>query len=145
MHQCGRCKDIFRNLQLYMQHKASKICKIQNRGQAAPAKKQEMPKPAEKEIHHVQTMKPTNILEEAAKDTIYKQLEILVVDEEPEESHSTVDVQSISTQQNSSAITYVAVQNKQDQMKMNAPILAVNKENAASRKGQHFLFNYQLS
>lgn len=124
VHQCGRCKDIFRSLQLYMQHKASKVCKVPK--SQPPVKKvetvQSTPAPKEEpnKKQETQTIKSSNILEEAAKYTIYKQLEILAVDEEQErETHSTVDVQSISDQ----AASYVALQQKPDQGKINAPII----------------------
>ncbi len=140
VHQCGRCKDVFRNLQLYMHHKASKICKNPNKVQAPAAKKPETQNVAQNFANHdsqqVQTIKPANILEEAAKDTIYKQLEILVVDEEPEERHSTIDVQSISNDHQSNAVTYVAVQDKGDQNKISTPpVTLVNKDVASSKKG----------
>ena len=67
------------------------------------------------------TIKPSNILEEAAKDTIYHQLEILVVDEEQEpEAHSTVDVQSISNVQTA---PYLHMQQKDVGEKLNAPLM----------------------
>eukprot|EP00794_Sanderia_malayensis_P006039 gene6039-6741_t len=150
VHQCGRCKDIFRNLQLYMEHKASKICKNQNKSQQ-PNSRQSKPdtqistsSAAEKSDqapqHH--TIRPANILEEAAKDTIYKQLEILVVDEEPEqERQSTIDAQSISSgdtdhhHHNNNPVTYVAIQDKgTGPVKMNAPITMVNTSEASNNK-----------
>ncbi len=140
-----------------MQHKASKVCKNQNKNQAhipknppaadpppvslppinLPQVNQEPVHqlPAQNQSNNHQTNQPTtNILEEAAKDTIYKQLEILVVDEEPEERQSTVDVQSISNEQHSNGVTYVAVQNKDDQSKVNPPIIMMNKESANNKK-----------
>eukprot|EP00795_Rhopilema_esculentum_P002257 gene2257-17865_t len=137
VHQCGRCKDIFRSLQSYMQHKASKVCRTAKvpQVQKKPEAEEPMPVPPQQQetkAQETRTIKPSNILEEAAKDTIYKQLEILVVEEEPEpETHSTVDVQSISSEQ---TVSYVALQNKQDQGKVNVPLL-VSNETQPGKKG----------
>ena len=110
-----------------MQHKASKVCRVP-KVPAAPKKPEQVPVPAQLHDEPLKTqetqtaIKPSNILEEAAKDTIYKQLEILVVDEEQEqESHSTVDVQSISSVQTA---PYVHLQQKHDHEKLNAPLMA---------------------
>ena len=111
-----------------MQHKASKVCRVP-KTVPVPKKPEPVPPPEplpEEPIKPPETqttIKSSNILEEAAKDTIYKQLEILVVDEEeqePQVTHSTVDVQSISSDQ---SVSYVALQQKHNDGKLNAPII----------------------
>ena len=119
-----------------MQHKASKVCKVP-KSQTVPKKPEPVLQPDELQEDPVKdqemqvAIKPSNILEEAAKDTIYRQLEILVAGEEQEkEAHSTVDVQSISNVQTA---PYVNMQQKHENEKLNAPLMT----GFDSKKGEY--------
>ena len=121
MHQCGRCKEVFRNLQLYLTHKASKACKHSAKAQAARKSVSEEPQEAPTELTEPEPansgdseVPQENILEAAAKDTIYKQLQILVVDPDHADQQQ---VQTVLTegQSNEAPVAFVAVQDETGQ------------------------------
>ena len=118
VHQCGRCKQLFNTLKLYMSHKASKVCKLSKT----------------KVVTNIPDSSPSqsenqNILEAAANSTIFR------------DSFISMEPEGMSNKD--SLIKDFEVENRDGAKEMKTLILKFDQQGKRS-KGYKFILIYQF-
>ena len=104
VHQCGRCKEVFHDISTYMKHKTSKVCKNninkakvdassqQQQQQQQQQTKQQNQQQSQQQLQTQDRPNETdggqNILEAAAKNTIFRDSFISMADQQQVEGNS---------------------------------------------------------